>query len=105
DVIRDERREPAHAIADLVARSEMRRSGDHERDRAGIAARFSCAVCQEPDAPTDEARIRKLDDRAIGDPTGELERLRPVSDDPDREALLAGPVEPEPRSFVGDLAP
>src|SRR5439155_27086777 len=79
-------------------------SGAHDRDRARIAAGFSRAIAEQADAPADEARIRELDDRAVGDAAGELERLRSVSGDPDRQALLPGPVESQRRPFVGHLA-
>ena len=42
---------------------------------------------------------------AVGDPAGELERLRPVAGDPYRQTLLARPVKPERRAFVGHFAP
>jgi hypothetical protein len=37
DVIGNEGREPAHAVAHFVARSDVRGGGDHDRDRFGVA--------------------------------------------------------------------
>src|SRR5882762_5804315 len=104
DVVGDESGEPANAVADLVPRSQVRRRGAHHRDRARVAAGFARAIAEQADAPSDEARIGELDDRAVGDAPGELEGLRPVAGDPHREALLSGPIELQLRAFVRDLA-
>src|SRR2546423_13797131 len=100
DMIRHERGEPPDAVADLVARPKVSRRGAHDRDRAGVAPGLARALAEEPDAPADQARIGELDDGAVGYPSGELERLRPVPRDPDRKAMLFGPPETQLRSFV-----
>ena len=104
DVVRHERGKPADAVADLVARSDVGGRRDHHRDRARIAAGFARSLAEQPDAPPDEARIGELDDRPVGDTSGQLERLRPVPRDPHRKVLLSGPVEAQRRAFVRDLA-
>src|SRR2546428_1320213 len=104
DVVRHQGGEPADAVAHLVPRSDMGGGGDHDRARVRIATCLPRALAEQADAPADQAGIRELNDRAVGDAAGELERLRPVSGDPDGKALLAGPVESQRRPFVGHLA-
>ena len=105
DVVGDESREPADAVAHLVPRSDVRRCGAHHRDSALVPTGLPRAVTEQSDAPSDEARIGELDDRAVGDAARELEGLRPVARDPDRQTLLSGPIEAQGRALVRDLAP
>src|SRR3989442_2032908 len=105
DVVRYERWEPAHPIAHLVPRPDVRRRGDHHRDGLGIAAGSACPFTEQPDAPADEAWVGELDDRAIGDATGEPEPLGSISGDPHRQAGFWRPIEVELRAFRVDLAP
>src|SRR5436190_3541304 len=103
-MIRDESGKPADAVAHLVPRSDVRRCGAHHRDSALVPTGLPRAITEQADAPSDEARIGELDDRAVGDPPGELESLRPVTRDPHWEPLLSRPVEMQSRAFVHDLA-
>src|SRR5438093_8553379 len=104
DVVRHERREPADAVADLVAGPNVGRRRHHDGYGARVAAGFPRSVAKQSDAPPDETRVGELDDRAVGDAARELERLRSIPRDPHREVLLSGPVEPELRSLVRNLA-
>src|SRR5919197_4870676 len=103
-MVRDERGKPAEAVSHRRSRPDVRRRGDLHRDARGLTTGGLRAAPEETDAPRHQTWIGELDDRAVGDPAGDLERLRAVAGDPHAERVLRRPIEPQGSALVHDLA-
>ena len=60
------------------------------------------ALAHEADAPLDQVRVGELEDDAVGDAPGQLQRLRAVAGDPDRQRRRCAQVQLDLLALVVD---
>ena len=92
DVVADQGREPAHALAALVDGPDVRRSGSLDLDLGGVTPGLCGGAAHDADHPPDEVDVGELQDDAVGRASGHAQHHRPVAGDPDGQ-LVSGPVQ------------
>ena len=101
-MVRDQRREPARALATLIARTDVGGSRGLDLDARGITAGSGRRFTDLSDEPADQVRVGQLQDEPVRDATGHGQRHRAVAGDPYRQRPAAGPREVQVRAFVRD---
>ena len=108
DVISHHAAEPAALVAHVLHRlgvagvADVERRRDAERDRVGVAAGGLRRIPNRLDHPLGDVDVGELQDEAVADLAGELERLRSVGGHPHLEFAALAPRELQHRALVLD---